>query len=662
MSFMETRKLFMEKIILFLLLVVGMGSIFFRSTGRVNAEENASPKVSQVAQLVLHPKVKQHCLQVLRDGMRSDEFWPSIHAAEGLTLAGYGGEVRRFLQPKLKTETDDQKRCGLARELVRAGDKAPVAIMLDILAKDDPYGHSHAAESLYKVAEIGDGRMMRKAFARRNNPIHQIMAAAALGRCGNPAAMQFLRKMAADEDENNFRIASWVLGRIGDQSDIPQLRKNSKRAKDDLVGCFADHALAALGDVQGRAALSRNLESHDAAIRTSAATFAGDVRMTSVSAKLSALLNDEAADVRIRASGSLLVLSQPVPPDRKENFSVDVFRPTKQNPRNTEGSVIELRDGSLLLAVTEFIDNASDFAQAQIVGRASTDGGHTWGPKRVLQKNIGGLNVMSVTLRRLSNPVRENTPIGFFYLMKNSFNDLRVYLRISHNEARTFGEPILVTKEKGYHVMNNDRVTLLSSGRLLVPVASTPDVKKVNHFVSICYLSDDVGKTWQVEKGSVDLSKRGAMEPEVVELNDGRLLMIIRTQLGQIATAYSKDEGETWLNGEPLSVNAPEAPTTIRRIPSTGDLLLIWNNTFTKATVNGGKRTPLTAAVSSDEGKTWKRIRNLEQRTDQTYAYTSVAFVNHRVLLSYWVQNDGERFYSTRFRSLPIQWFYEQSR
>ncbi|MCH7988158.1 MAG: exo-alpha-sialidase [Planctomycetes bacterium] len=660
MSAVVTRIVFLDRIILCMLLVVGTGSIVFRSTCRAHAEENASPKVSQVAQFVLQPKLKQLCLQILRDGMRSDEFWPSIHAAEGLTLAGYGGEVLRFLHPKLKTETDDQKRCGLARELVRAGDKAPVAIMLDILAKDNPYGHSHAAESLYKVAEIGDGHVMRKAFARRNNPVHRIMAAAALGRCGNPAAMQFLRKTAADEDQNNFRIASWVLGRIGDQSDVPQMRNNSKRAEDDLVRCYADHALAALGDAQGQAALSRNLESHDAAIRTYAATFAGDARMTSVAAKLSSLLNDETADVRFRAAQSLLVLTRPAPPDRTENFSVDVFQPTKQNPRNTEGSVIELRDGSLLLAVTEFIDNASDFAKAQIVSRISTDGGRTWGPKRVLQKNVGGLNVMSVTLRRLSNPVRENTPIGFFYLMKNSFDDLRVYMRISHDEAKTFGEPILVTKEKGYHVMNNDRVTLLSSGRLLVPVASTPDVKKVNHFVSFCYLSDDGGKTWRAGKGSVDLPKRGAMEPEVVELNDGRLLMILRTQMGQIATAYSKDEGDTWTKGEPLSVKAPEAPTTIRRIPSTGDLLLIWNNTFSKGTDHGGKRTPLTAAVSSDEGKTWKRIRNLEQRTDQTYAYTSVLFVNHRVLLSYWVQNDGERFYSTRFRSLPMQWFYEK--
>jgi len=639
-----------------IVIVIGMGSLPCDSLNVAIADE----KPSVVTRLVLQSQLKERCLQILRDGMRSDEFWPSIHAAEGLTLAGYGQEVLDYLKPKLKIETDDQKRCGIARELVRAGDKAPVAIMLDILAKDDPYGHSHAAESLYKVAELGDGSVMRKAFARRNNPIHRIMAAAALGRCGNPHAMQHLRRMAADHDQTHFRIASWVLGRIGDKTDIPQMRKNVARAEDVLARCYAEHALAALGDEQGQQALLRNLENDDPAIRTYAATFAGDARMTSASSRLKALLDDKTDDVRFRAAQSLLVFSRPALRDRNEDRSLDVFQAEKQHPRYTEGSIIELRDGSLLFAVTEFIDNASDFAKAQLVARVSQDGGRTWGPKRVLQKNIGGLNVMSVTLRRLGNPVRKKTPIGLFYLVKNSFKDLRVYLRISHDEAKTFGKPILVTKEKGYHVMNNDRVTLLSSGRLLVPVASTPDVKKVNHFVSFCYLSDDGGNTWRAGRGHVDLPKRGAMEPEVVELKSGRLLMIMRTQLGQIATAYSKDGGDTWTKGEPLTVKAPEAPTTIRRIPSTGDLLLIWNNTFTEGAGHGGKRTPLTAAVSSDEGKTWKNIRNLETRTDQTYAYTSIAFVKDRVLLSYWVQDVGTRFYSTRYRSLPVKWFYQQ--
>jgi sialidase-1 len=266
---------------------------------------------------------------------------------------------------------------------------------------------------------------------------------------------------------------------------------------------------------------------------------------------------------------------------------------------------------------------------------------------------------MSVTLRRL-NPNAADGSLGLFYLVKNSATDLKVYLRVSTDEAKTFGKPVCVTEQPGYHVMNNDRVTVLSTGRIVCPVAWTENVAKGGHFVSVCFYSDDRGKTWKKGAGSVDVARRGAMEPEVVELTDGRLLMIVRTQLGHIATAYSKDGGDRW--GEPgqLSVKAPESPATIRRIPATGDLLLVWNNTHDPKAGHGGRRTPLTAAVSSDEGKTWKHVRDLEADKERTYAYTSILFVKDRVVLTYYVTDPKDQRWSSRFRSLPVRWLYEK--
>jgi len=109
-----------------------------------------------------------------------------------------------------------------------------------------------------------------------------------------------------------------------------------------------------------------------------------------------------------------------------------------------------------------------------------------WSDPRVLQESTGKMNVMSVTLRRLnqSESVHKDTPerelpstIAMFYLQKNSYDDLRVYVRFSDDEARSFGDPVRVTSEPGYHVMNNDRVTQLSSGRLLAPVASNISIR-----------------------------------------------------------------------------------------------------------------------------------------------------------------------------------------
>lgn len=610
-------------------------------------------------QIALPENVQQRCLEVLKEGLASDEFWPSMHAAEGLTRGGHGESLKPLLVEKLASETDDQRRCGLARELVRGGEKHHAAILLEILAAPDSNGRTHAAESLFKVDEIGDGVALRAAMEQTENLSLRLMACAALARQGNHNAVEFIRQTLAAENDDDLRIAAWVLGRVGASEDIARLNAALPRARAPLTKAFIHHSLAALGDAEGAAQLARNLSSEDAAIRAYAATFAGDARATSVATQLIEQLGDPDLDARIRAAQSLLEMQQP-PVDPREQVSYLVYEATETNPRYTEGSILELADGSLLFAITQFEGSGSDFAKAKIVGRETRDGGRTWTAPRVLQENVGGMNVMSATLRRLGPANQWDSPIGMFYLVKNSKSSLDLFLRISEDEAKTFGEPIKMNQADGYHVMNNDRITRLSSGRLLAPVAYTEDVERSNHFISFCLLSDDDGKTWRRGRGSMDQPKRGAMEPEVVELRDGRVMMIARTQLGHIAAAHSSDGGDTW--GEPfaLPLPAPEAPATIRRLPSTGDLLLVWNHTYNADQGHGGRRTPLTAAVSSDEGKTWHKIRNLETRTDRTYAYTSLVFVGRRAVMSYWDQDAASSRYSARFRSLPVAWFYEE--
>ena len=630
--------------------------------------------------ILLAPEDQDRCLAILREGLASAEFWPSMHAAEGLAADGLGDEVREALARKLETETDPQRRCGLARELIRAGDLSQTRVLLDVLASDDPRGHVHACESLFKVNQIGDGELLREAMAmtEAGPTLKTVMAAAALARWGNPSAFSHLRASINRDNEAIARTAAWALARVGDSRDIPALRTAAARFQTPLTRAYFDNALAALGDVEGRAALLRNLDNQDPGIRAQAAEFAPLVGLTDLEANdhLVRMLLDPDLDVRVRAAGALMELRQPQPGIEVDNdnegafaikildgeggeFAVDVFPATEANPRYSEGSVIVLRDGRLLYATTEFSGSSSDFAKAQIVAIESPDDGRTWNRRRVLQENIGETNVMSVTLRRLNPDAMFDGPIGFFYLVKNSPTDLHVYLRISNDEGATFGEPIQVTTPPGYHVLNNDRVTVLSTGRIVVPVATSANGAQNDHYVSSCFLSDDGGKTWRRSKGTVDYGKRGAMEPEVIELKNGRLLMHIRTQLGHIAFSESVDAGETWTEAQSWGVAAPEAPSTLRRIPSTGDLLLVWNNSVREGEGHGGPRTPLAAAVSNDEGKTWSEPILLESDLQKTYAYTSLIFHHGRALLTYYVAPLTWNPLSSRFRSVPISRFYE---
>ena len=612
----------------------------------------------------LEPALRERCLTVLREGLESDEFWPAMHAAEALTLAGEGEAVLAALEKR--SETDDQKRCGLAREAVRAGDRSKIAVLLEILAKPMTNGHTHAAESLFKVSEVGDGKLLRSAMAQNDDLRLKLMAAAALARCGHPAALDIARQQLTHDDREIRKIGGWILGQLGSADDVPRLAKALEKEDEPLARAYFVHALALLGHADGRAALGKNLESTDAAIRTYAADFAAYCRAVEYRDKLIGLLADSVLDVRVRAAQSLIAMASP--PEKlglpiavaKQDISRDVYPATAENPRYSEGSIAVLTDGSLLYATTEFVGGRADHATAHIIARASRDGGRTWEAPRVLQENVGKQNVMSATLRRLEYG-RQDGPLGLVYLVKNGPDDLKAFLKTSTDEAKTFSEPVLISDSPGYHVMNNDRITVLSTGRLICPVAWTENVFQQGggHFVCFCYFSDDGGKSWQKGAGTVDQPKRGAMEPEVIELADGKLMMIVRTQLGVIATSISTDGGNEWGEPSQLSVKAPESPATIRRIPATGDLLLVWNNNYTPGAGHSGKRTPLTAAVSSDEGKTWKNLRNLEEHADEAYAYTSILFVRDRVLLSYYVGQPGGRI-SSRFRSLPVSWLYEQ--
>ena len=335
---------------------------------------------------------------------------------------------------------------------------------------------------------------------------------------------------------------------------------------------------------------------------------------------------------------------------------------TTENPRHTEADILVLRDGSLFVAWSDFYGGSRDDAPARISAARSPDGGRSWGPRFTLQENSGQANVMSVSLLRSSSG-----DVHFFYLQKNSRTDLKVWLRRSTDDAQTWGDPVLVTPEAGYHVMNNARVIQLRSGRLLAPVASTGQVWTGNeNFRTAVYQSDDDGRTWRRSRTMLSAPKRGAMEPGLIELKDGRVMQIIRTQTGYIWRAFSSDGGDTWTEAVPWSIESPESPASLAALPGTGNWLLVWNPKVTwgdpEKTVlganHGGARTPLAAMISRDEGRTWGVPRNLEADPDFTHAYTSIRFHEGRVLLTYYHAPKGGRLLSLKFKSLPLDWFH----
>src|SRR6185295_10393251 len=280
------------------------------STPSARSEDAGAAK----SPVVVSKDVQARALAVLRDALKAatansdkpDDFIPPMHAAEALTYAGYQAEVREKLGPILPEEKLGKRRCGWARELVRAGDLAPVADLLDVLASKDENEQIMAAESLYKIGEIGDGAQLRRMMEQCPKPVGRMMAAGALARSGNLDALRRIRAALKAEDADSRAMAVWLLGRIGDKSDVPALTKLVGNERDDLAKNFAFHALAFLGDADGATAVERNLTHPVVDVRSLAAETAGLTRNASLIPKLVKTLDDPVLDVRVRAAEALL--------------------------------------------------------------------------------------------------------------------------------------------------------------------------------------------------------------------------------------------------------------------------------------------------------------------------------------------------------------------
>jgi len=165
----------------------------------------------------------------------------------------------------------------------------------------------------------------------------------------------------------------------------------------------------------------------------------------------------------------------------------------------------------------------------------------------------------------------------------------------------------------------------LKSGRIIAPFADwLPNVRTApptGPSVTTCVYSDDGGKTWHRSPAKLtapchdgaNLANYGACEPTLIELKDSRVWMLIRTQDGFLYESFSTD-GADWSPAKRSRFHSSNSPAFPVRLPG-GRVVVFWNNCehcprLGKEGVYSG-RDALHAAISSDEGKTWRGFREV---------------------------------------------------
>jgi predicted neuraminidase len=152
----------------------------------------------------------------------------------------------------------------------------------------------------------------------------------------------------------------------------------------------------------------------------------------------------------------------------------------------------------------------------------------------------------------------------------------------------------------------------LPGGRILLPLYSD------GFNLSLVAISDDDGGHWRASKPIVGL---GPIQPSIVRKKDGTLVAYLRDSGDppqRVLISTSTDDGESWTPAVDTDIPNPDSSLEVIALQD-GRWMMVYNDT------EHGRHS-LAAALSDDEGKTWKWKRHIGKSDDRTksYAYPSL--------------------------------------
>lgn len=230
-------------------------------------------------------------------------------------------------------------------------------------------------------------------------------------------------------------------------------------------------------------------------------------------------------------------------------------------------------------------------------------------------------------LRSLGNGVAWQAPGGrlwLFYVVRfgDSWGTSRIAVKVSDDRGETWSDSSLLRLEEGWMVRGKPIV--LASGDWLLPIyheTGTDRERVPPDTTSLFLLYSPKTKDW-TPTGRIR-SANGNLQPSPAETAPGKLIAMCRRgggygdgEIGYIVQSESNDGGRTWTQGHNSAFPNPNSAVELLKLAS-GKLLLIYNDSM-------NSRSPLTAALSPDGGKSWPVRANIAAGRN-SYAYPSAA-------------------------------------
>ena len=154
---------------------------------------------------------------------------------------------------------------------------------------------------------------------------------------------------------------------------------------------------------------------------------------------------------------------------------------------------------------------------------------------------------------------------------------------------------------------------VLNNGDYLLPIyhETGADTEKTGANTTSRFLRKKPDSNQWMPSGTIQ-SVRGNLQPAVVQISEQSLIAYCRragdylpTTTGWLIRSESRDGGWTWTEGTDCEFPNPNSAVDFKRLRN-GHLVLVFNDHMYD-------RTPLTVAISTDNGKTFPHRRNLAE-------------------------------------------------
>ncbi len=241
-------------------------------------------------------------------------------------------------------------------------------------------------------------------------------------------------------------------------------------------------------------------------------------------------------------------------------------------------------------------------------------------------------------------------PLMLFYKVGPSPSAWWGMLATSRDGGKTWSEPRKLGRDPAVgHLLGpvKNKPIQLSDGTILCPSSTEHRGWRV-HFER----TDDLGKSWQVVGPIHDGRTFAAIQPTLLQHENGRLQALCRSKQQVIVQTWSRDQGLTWSTPAPTSLPNPNSGIDGLTLAD-GRHLLVYNHTVRGGPFPSGRQM-LNVAMSSD-GTRWRPFVTLE-RLKGEYSYPAVIQTRDgRIHISYTYRRQTVKHVVLRVPALAIK-------